>query len=481
LQSDELTVGDKAAQVADRYIQANAAIEAAGVSPDTPGANIAGTTVGEVNVRVAAALATVARLRGVAATQLVLLAGRLPTIKAAVDAIEAQATAVLSTLEPLRGASATDRNGHLALQLQHPEKGTVLYDLGAAMAVVLAQSNALLDQLPYVAQVAKEDAAPVFAGLVTAAGEQFAQTKDAAAESSKELLVGKAAVNELKAFSKTGAELAAQVQEVLTATTTQKTVVDTNAADIEQKLARTREISKDADTLQQRVTSFAAQFDAFGAEMKARLSQFAEFEASTKESQRANSEREGKIAELSEKADTMIRGATTAGLSKSLDDTKALYERRLQWTQGYFLASVVFLLICTLPIAAQLVPGPWQQYFTPLAKADANQITPWLSAIGKLVLLIPGTWATAFFASNYAELFHLSREYAHKAALAKAIDGFKREAPEYAQEIVGSVFMEIQDNPGSRKAPSPATPQNPITKRFIERVLEAVRATQGAK
>lgn len=129
-------------------------------------------------------------------------------------------------------------------------------------------------------------------------------------------------------------------------------------------------------------------------------------------------------------------------------------------------------------LAAQLIPGPWQQYFLPVANNAASGSGPWLSAFGKLILVLPGTWATAFFAANYAELFHLSREYAHKAALAKAIDGFQREAPEYRQEIVGSVFMEIQDNPGSRKAPPPATPQNPVTKKFLETVLEAIKAVK---
>jgi hypothetical protein len=95
------------------------------------------------------------------------------------------------------------------------------------------------------------------------------------------------------------------------------------------------------------------------------------------------------------------------------------------------------------------------------------------------MLVIPATWASAFFASNYAELFHLSREYAHKAALAKSVDGFKREAPNYEQEIVGSVFMEIQDNPGSRRASPPATPQNPITEKFLKRVMEAIKFAKG--
>ena len=99
-----------------------------------------------------------------------------------------------------------------------------------------------------------------------------------------------------------------------------------------------------------------------------------------------------------------------------------------------------------------------------------------MSTLGKLILLIPATWATAFFARNYAELFHLAREYAHKAALAKAVDGFKREATEYKSEIVTGVFMEIRDNPGSRKSPEAATPQNPVVQGFLERVLDAIKS-----
>ena len=213
--------------------------------------------------------------------------------------------------------------------------------------------------------------------------------------------------------------------------------------------------------------------------MTARLKQFSEFESSVKEALRLSEEREGKIDELISKSDTMIRGATTAGLSSSLDETKSTYESRLQTTQKYFLISVLLLLVSSLPIAAQLVPGPWQQYFLNSGSSAQSDSALWLSTLGKLMLVLPATWATAFFAKNYSELFHLSREYAHKAALAKAIDGFKREAPEYSQEIVGSVFMEIQENPGRRKAPAPATPENPITKKFLEKVLDAIRALQG--
>lgn len=480
MQPELSTIGDRATHVLEVWMKAYAAIQTIGVSPDATSGHTPGVTIAEVNTRAVAALSSMATLRGADAAKLELLAQRLPTAKVAIDAMDAQMNAVAAALEPWHGATSTDRNGLLQLQVQHPEKGSLDFDLGSPLSIVIQQCNVLLENLPYVAQAVGEDVAPVFAGLARAAGEHLAQAKDAAVKATKELSTGTSVVVQLNLLFENATQLGKQVQDLLTSTIAQKAAVDGNAAEVDQKLARVREVSKDADTLQQRVTGFASQFEAFDTQMKARLDQFVEFEASTKEAQRLNGEREAKISELTDKADTMIRGATTAGLSKSLDDTRELYEARLQETQKYFLWSVGVLLVCTLPIAAQLLPGPWQHYFTPQASGAVNESAPWLSAIGKLVLVIPGTWATAFFASNYAELFHLSREYAHKAALAKAIDGFKREAPEYAQEIVGSVFMEIQDNPGSRKSPPPATPQNPVTKKFLEKVLEAIKVFKGA-
>ncbi len=481
MQPDFRALGEKAAEVLDTWTVAYAAIQDAGVSPEAAGANLSGATVVDVNERVVFGLGIAGSLQRVDSSRAALLAHRFGALSSAVEAIDGQANAICTALEPWHGATATDGNGHLQLQLSHPEKGQSAFDLGAALAGVLKPCGVLLDAFPAVSHALHETAASLFSGLAQDAGQHLRQTKDATFQSAKELATGRESVAELKELTAAGTESIKQFQEILASTTAQKTSVDSNAAEVEQKLARTREISKDADTLQQRVTGFTSQFEAFEAQMKARLEQFAEFEVSTSEAQHKNGEREAKISELCEKADTMIRGATVAGLSKSLEDTKDLYEQRLRETQTYFLVSVGVLLVCVLPIAAQLVPGPWQQYVSPPMSGAVNDTGPWLSALGKLILLLPATWATAFFASNYAELFHLSREYAHKAALAKAIDGFKREAPEYAEEIVGSVFVGIQENPGSRKAPAPATPENPVTKKFLEKVLETIKAARNSK
>lgn len=474
-----LNLGETALQLNDEWSRTYSAILAIGVRGDATNGRTPELNLNDVNTRVSAALSSTGALVGATQEQLELLGLRLPTIKAALDALGTQLNAILPTIEPLNGATSTDQNGHLHLHTQHPELGAITFDLGTPLAAIVQQANVLLDALPYIAQAMGEHSFSVFVGVARSAAEKLVAIQATTQEASKELETAHLVNAEIQKIANEAVSLAQQIQDIQTAATSQKGMVDTNVAEIEQKLARSREISKDADALQLRVTGFAAQFEAFEVQMKARLEQFAAFEKATKESHEMNEEHEAKIVELIDKADTMIRGATTAGLSQSLEETKSLYETRLAETQRYFLWSVGALLVCSLPIAAQIVPGPWQQYFPTQTPASASDAGPWLAALGKLMLVIPATWATAFFASNYAELFHLAREYAHKAALAKAVDGFKREAPNYEQEIVGSVFMEIQDNPGSRKAPPPATPQNPITEKFLARVLEAIKLVRG--
>jgi hypothetical protein len=478
MQPEHMNIGDGAVKALQQWQSAYAAIQGVGVdiAAQTP---TPGTTLEDTGIRTTGALSAVSRLRGVGKEQLELLGHRLATLKNAMEQVENQSQTITTTLGQFLGATSTDRNGQLSLQLEHPEKGSTTFDLGAAVTSINQHVSTLLDALPFIALVAGDESAPLFIKLARNASEHLAQAQAAAQEAKKALQQGRKTATDLEGLLTAAAHQAEQVHAALTSVSTTKTSTEQQSAEVTQKLAQVREVSKDADVLQQRVSGFQAQFEAFEAQMKARLEQFSEFEAATIEAQRINLEREAKIEELTAKADTMIRGATTAGLSKSLEDTKDDYETRLARTQWFFLGSVGFLLVSALPIAAQLIPGPWQELLAQSTNGNATDAGPWLAALGKLIIMLPATWATAFFAGNYAELFHLSREYAHKAALAKSIDGFQREAPQYKEEIVGGVFLEIQDNPGSRKAPRAATPQNPITQRFFERLLAAIRAAKG--
>jgi hypothetical protein len=61
--------------------------------------------------------------------------------------------------------------------------------------------------------------------------------------------------------------------------------------------------------------------------------------------------------------------------------------------------------------------------------------------------MIPAAWYAKFRATEYSTLFKLRELYAHKYSLAKSVDGFKKQAPEYADEIAATTYGQLTENP----------------------------------
>ncbi len=241
----------------------------------------------------------------------------------------------------------------------------------------------------------------------------------------------------------------------------------TDSASVTALVAQIKTTGAGAQTLDQQIAAYKVKFDGFQTELDGRLEQFSQFEINTKAALEANAKRETEIQRLIDKADTMIRGSTTAGLSFSLEETQRTYYWRMFWARLGFLGSIVFLTVSTLPLAAHLLPGLFGDLVP--AISEGAQSTP-IGVLGKIVLLLPATWLTLFFAKSYSEYFHLEREYGHKASLAKSVEGFKREAPKYQEEITSSVFGEILNNPSNRKSPDPV--QHPLYEVLTKRLFE---------
>lgn len=227
----------------------------------------------------------------------------------------------------------------------------------------------------------------------------------------------------------------------------------TDSASVTTLVAQIKTTGASAQALEQQIAAYKVKFDAFQAELDDRMEQFSEFETNTKTAEEENTKRAAEIDRLTKLADTMISGATTAGLSTSLEEARARYEARMNSARTGFYIAVAILIASALPLVAQLVPGLFGNWSP---ASNPNQDGTLYAVLGKMILLLPATWLTAFFTKSYAEYFHLEREYAHKAALAKSVDGFKRQAPKYEEEITAEVFMEIRTNPANRDGPEPA-------------------------
>ena len=129
MQPELITLGERAGKALEAWQSGYAAIRGVGVGDEAPNNHTPSTTVGDLNSRVTALLSAVARLKGAGADQLQLVAHRLPALKAMTDAIEAQCNGIVTALDGWQGATATDTNGHLQLQLVLPDKGSSNYDL----------------------------------------------------------------------------------------------------------------------------------------------------------------------------------------------------------------------------------------------------------------------------------------------------------------------------------------------------------------
>lgn len=247
-------------------------------------------------------------------------------------------------------------------------------------------------------------------------------------------------------------------------------------ASIAALVAQIKNTGINADALEQQIAGYQSKFQAFQSQLDARLEQFAEFEKNVLEVEKQNKKREIEIDRLTDKANSMIKGATTAGLSQSLEDAQAAYGKRMLYSGIGFVVSIVLLTVSALPLAAHLLPGLLGSWIPAVAEDVKN--SP-VSLLGKIVLLMPATWLTIFFSKAFSEFFHLEREYAHKATLAKAVEGFKSEAPNYAQEITTGVFGEILNNPSSRSSPEPAN--HPIYEVLTKRLSEWLTKKPASK
>jgi hypothetical protein len=246
---------------------------------------------------------------------------------------------------------------------------------------------------------------------------------------------------------------------------------DKENASIAALIAQIKSTGANADTLEQLIAGYKSKFEAFQLQLDARLEQFDKFEKAVIEVGNQHKVREAEIDRLIDKANSMIKGATTAGLSKSLEDAQSVYAKRMLISGIGFLVSIVLLAISALPLAAHLLPGLLGDLIP--AITDDVKNSP-VSVLGKAILLLPATWLSIFFSKTFSEFFHLEREYAHKAALAKSVEGFKREAPSFEQEITTGVFGEILNNPSSRQSPEPAN--HPIYEVLTKRLFEMLNA-----
>lgn len=363
-----------------------------------------------------------------------------------------------------------DANEAFALQLFVDGVAYTSIDLTAYFKHVRVAVHSLLQTLGAVIPLCKADAVTDLSVRAESLGEIVRQA-DALrrqAEKSANIAMSFEAKSEkveadVRALLATTGTIVANVRELQLQATTDSSSVSTLVEQI-------KTIGSVANSLEATVDSYKSKFEAFHAELDERNAAFVRFEEQTKSAKEKSTARENDIDRLTSLADAMISGSTTAGLSNSLEKTRARYEERMNKARMGFVGSVVFLGLTAVPLAAHLLPGLFGSIFP--STTDVAQNT-WYGVLGKVLLMVPATWLTGFFTKSFADSFHLEREYAHKAALAMSVDGFKRQAPKYEEEITAEVFLEIRNNPAKDSKVEPAAhPLYDVLSKVVDKALK---------
>lgn len=390
------------------------------------------------------------------------LTGQVTAIKNSSQAILSQAQANYR-----ENALIRDGNSNFTLQFFVDENNTANIDVAKYFTQLNNASKLLTTQIGEILPICKANTIADLAMRSQTLAEVIKEIDNLRVEANKQFKGAEQSAASAAERDKGVQDLLSRAETSYSKVQALQQETEREAAAVNTVIAQVKKIGASADTLEQQIAGYQSKFDAFQAQLDSRLKLFQEFEANTQSAEQQNQGRETEITRLIDKADTMIRGATTAGLSHSLEETRKIYGNRMFWARIGFFISIFFMAISALPLAAHLLPGLFGSWVPAISEQAQNSQ---FGVLGKIILLLPATWLTVFFTKSFAEFFHLEREYAHKAALAKSIEGFKREAPKYQEEITGSVFGEILNNPSKGKSPEPAN--HPLYEVLTKRLLE---------
>lgn len=364
----------------------------------------------------------------------------------------------------------SDLNEGVSLHLLEDGAAYGSIDLSGYFKNLRIASNALIQVLGAMLPLCKADQIGDLSARAEKLGQIARQMEELRLQAERSANIAKSFEGKSERTEAASRELLAAVETILGNLRELQQQATTDASTVVTLVEQIKIVGSNAANLEATINAYEARFKAFQDELDQRTASFLRFEEQTKQAKEMSAAREADIERLTRQADSMISGSTTAGLAKSLEETRKRYEDRMNSARWGFVVAVVLLALTAVPLAAHLLPGLFGGWLPTTSDVAHNT---WYGVLGKVLLMVPATWLTGFFTKSFADSFHLEREYAHKAALAMSVDGFKRQAPKYEEEITAEVFLEIRNNPAKDSKVEPAAhPLYDVLSKVVDKALK---------
>ncbi len=173
-----------------------------------------------------------------------------------------------------------------------------------------------------------------------------------------------------------------------------------------------------------------------------------EISAREKHLEKFKEQQEIKYKALNDKIESLLPGATSAGLASAYHDLKHSFDEPIKNYSKLFYCSISFLMLVSFVSITQELGWFFIKFVdvTDLSKLFSN-------ILYKLPLILPVLWLTLFASKRRSETLRLQQEYAHKEALAKSYQSFKTQIealgqsdPELMKKLLNSAIDAVSKN-----------------------------------
>jgi hypothetical protein len=234
-------------------------------------------------------------------------------------------------------------------------------------------------------------------------------------------------------------------------------------SEVKQKLSDIDEILLKAKTLETSVNKMKPTLKAFDSDLEENIKKMVKITDTSLIADEENERQRKEIEKTIEKANLMINGATNIGFASSFFKTYQSYYKQSGASMWFLYFSFALLIASVIPSGMYLIQS-----------ASTSHLIDFPGILARAVLVTPALALVIFASRRYSSLFALQREYAHRSTIAQSIEGFKREAPKYEEEITFLVFKTLQENPSALHMKAERDDDNKIEER-VDKIIDTIR------
>lgn len=306
-----------------------------------------------------------------------------------------------------------------------------------------ATANGIVDQL----QAAATDFAEHQAALKQSGTEGTANAQSKLTELESAITSARSKLDEAAAdLSTRGQAGLASIEAALQQSNARRDEAANSANATNEELGRARQLLNEiqvargeADANQQVTAQAAAAKQTFDQEAAALL---ARYQASLDDADKRKAEFQSSYAaskedvqNLTAQAETMLFGATNAGIASTFKEEVAALDKRIREAERMFLLGIAAIGVSLIPLIMYML------------NVSAGHDLTIQSVLARTALLIPSVWLTRHFARRIHANFELRQQYVHKYSMGAIVEPFRRQAGEHAPNVVAGVAGELMKNP----------------------------------